>query len=193
MLDMAARHCPHEGMAVFTAAHLHKYRCPQQIACVGLNVSAIVAYHGDFASTTILYVCFHFAWFHEPPIGTHTASHLACCSTGRASLHDMFQDYLDLLPEYRGVPDLDALQVQRAFFGFVPNWHDSPIRPVASRILPVGDAAGNRSALSFAGAHPPPMPPPMQDTGVGNAPFQQSTLSSCLGKKHTSLGHRPII
>lgn len=66
----------------------------------------------------------------------------------------MYQDYLDLLPEYRGVPHLDAMQVQRAFFGFVPNWHDSPIQPVATRILPIGDAAGNRSALSFAGAKP---------------------------------------
>ncbi|KAK9856812.1 hypothetical protein WJX84_011164 [Apatococcus fuscideae] len=75
----------------------------------------------------------------------------ADAAPGRCSLQEMFQDYLDLLPEYRGVPHLDAMQMQRAFFGFVPNWHDSPIRPAASRILPIGDAAGNRSALSFAG------------------------------------------
>lgn len=76
--------------------------------------------------------------------------------TGRASLEDMYEDYLNLLPQYRGIPDLERMEVQRAFFGFVPNWHDSPLRPVASRILPIGDAAGNRSALSFAGAlqHP---------------------------------------
>ena len=30
--------------------------------------------------------------------------------------------------------------------------YDSPLKPVTSRLLHVGDSAGNRSALSFAGA-----------------------------------------
>ena len=41
---------------------------------------------------------------------------------GRASLEDMFCDYLALLPRYRGISDLCGVQMQRAFFGFVPNW-----------------------------------------------------------------------
>lgn len=71
---------------------------------------------------------------------------------GRASLEDMYEDYLRLLPQYRGCQDLGPMQIQRAVFGYVPNWHDQPLSPLTSRLLQVGDAAGNRSALSFAGA-----------------------------------------
>ena len=63
----------------------------------------------------------------------------------------MFSDYLELLPAYRGVPDLRGVRCLRPFHGFVPNWHDSPLAPVTARLLHIGDAAGNRSALSFAG------------------------------------------
>ena len=42
--------------------------------------------------------------------------------SGRAGLEDMFRDYVALLPRYRGVPDLRGVALQRAFFGFVPNW-----------------------------------------------------------------------
>lgn len=34
----------------------------------------------------------------------------------------MFRDYLALLPRYRGIDNLRGVQMQRAFFGFVPNW-----------------------------------------------------------------------
>ena len=64
----------------------------------------------------------------------------------------MYGDYLRLLPQYRGCADLHDVQIQRAVFGFVPNWHDQPLAPLTSRLLHIGDAAGNRSALSFAGA-----------------------------------------
>ena len=63
----------------------------------------------------------------------------------------MFQDYLDLLPQYQGVDSLAGVTCVRPFFGFVPNWIDSPLRPITSRLLHIGDAAGNRSQLSFAG------------------------------------------
>lgn len=63
----------------------------------------------------------------------------------------MYDDYLQLLPEYRGCGDLQGVQIQRAIFGVVPNWHAQPLAPVTSRLLHIGDAAGNRSALSFAG------------------------------------------
>ena len=72
--------------------------------------------------------------------------------TGRASLEDMYGDYLQLLPQYRGCADLQGVTIERAVFGFVPNWHDQPLAPCTSRLLQIGDAAGNRSALSFAGA-----------------------------------------
>ena len=63
----------------------------------------------------------------------------------------MFQDYLDLLPQYQGLDSLAGVTCVRPFFGFVPNWIDSPLRPITSRLLHIGDAAGNRSQLSFAG------------------------------------------
>ncbi len=65
----------------------------------------------------------------------------------------MFQDYLDLLPEYQDVSSLEGLTCVRPFFGFVPNWIDSPLQPMTSRLLHFGDSAGNRSQLSFAGQH----------------------------------------
>ena len=92
--------------------------------------------------------------------------HTACCAVelfkvgmyagiGRASLEDMFDDYLQQLPQYRGCVNLEGVRMQRAVFGFVPNWHDQPLAPITSRLLHVGDAAGNRSALSFAGGARP--------------------------------------
>ena len=65
---------------------------------------------------------------------------------------DMFEDYVEQLPHYRGCsPDFQGVRFRRAQFGVVPNWHHSPPRPATSRLLHVGDSAGNRSALSFAG------------------------------------------
>ena len=62
----------------------------------------------------------------------------------------MYGDYLELLPRYCGVPDLAGVTCVRPMHGFVPNWHE-PLQPLTARLLHVGDAAGNRSALSFAG------------------------------------------
>jgi hypothetical protein len=64
---------------------------------------------------------------------------------------DAYSDYLALLPKYRGIADLQGVTCVRPVFGFVPNWHDCPLQPITARLLHVGDAAGNRSALSFAG------------------------------------------
>lgn len=72
-------------------------------------------------------------------------------ATGRLSLEEAYSEYLRLLPQYRECRDLAGVQLQRAFFGFVPNWIDSPLEPCTSRLLHIGDSAGNRSALSFAG------------------------------------------
>ena len=73
--------------------------------------------------------------------------------SGRASLRQMYGDYLELLPQYCGVAGLRGVSCVRPMHGFVPNWHD-PLRPLTARLLHVGDAAGNRSALSFAGRAP---------------------------------------
>ena len=66
-------------------------------------------------------------------------------------MKDVYADYLSDLPRYRGISDLDGVSCVRPFFGFVPNWHDTPLKPITSRLLHIGDSAGNRSALSFAG------------------------------------------
>ena len=64
----------------------------------------------------------------------------------------MFEDYVSDLPSYRGCsPDFEGVSFERAQFGVVPNWHNSPPKPATARLLHVGDSAGNRSALSFAG------------------------------------------
>lgn len=71
---------------------------------------------------------------------------------GKASLRDMFADYVQHLPQYRGCSsDFEGVRLNRAQFGVVPNWNASPPRPATARLVHVGDSAGNRSALSFAG------------------------------------------
>eukprot|EP00898_Chlorokybus_atmophyticus_P002864 jgi/Chlat1/3579/Chrsp234S03597 len=70
----------------------------------------------------------------------------------RFSLTDMFEDYLRLLPEYQGLHGLEEVTVKRALFGFFPCFREqSPLRAIVPRLLHVGDASGNRSALSFGG------------------------------------------
>ena len=71
--------------------------------------------------------------------------------TGRASLREVYGDYLQLLPQYQEIDSLEDVTCIRPFFGFVPNWIDSPLQPITSRLLHIGDSAGNRSQLSFAG------------------------------------------
>lgn len=78
-------------------------------------------------------------------------SKLEPSAPGRPSLREMYEDYLSQLPRYRGIPDLAGISCIRPFFGFVPNWNDTPLQPITSRLLHFGDSAGNRSALSFAG------------------------------------------
>jgi lycopene cyclase CruP len=67
----------------------------------------------------------------------------------RLSLESLFEDYLQLLPEYQGI-ELDQLQFQRALFGFFPCYRH-PLQSCWDRILPVGDSSGSQSPLSFGG------------------------------------------
>lgn len=68
----------------------------------------------------------------------------------RPSLEALFEDYLQLLPEYQNVA-IDQLQFQRALFGFFPCYRQSPLQPAWNRILPIGDSSGSQSPLSFGG------------------------------------------
>lgn len=67
----------------------------------------------------------------------------------RPGLAALFDDYLQLLPEYQNV-ELNHLQIQRALFGFFPAYRQ-PLRLPWSRILPVGDSSGTQSPVSFGG------------------------------------------
>ncbi|WIA16783.1 hypothetical protein OEZ85_013431 [Tetradesmus obliquus] len=64
-------------------------------------------------------------------------------------LQHMARQYAAQLPTYLGVPP-GSLAVQRGVFGVVP-CYSSRTPPLVDRLLPVADAAGNRSALSLAG------------------------------------------
>ena len=68
----------------------------------------------------------------------------------RLSLSEMFNDYLQLLPEYQKV-SLNQLDFQRALFGFFPCYKDSPLQYGWDRTLAVGDSSGSQSPLSFGG------------------------------------------
>ena len=68
----------------------------------------------------------------------------------RPSLEAMFEDYLNLLPDYQNVT-LEQLNFVRALFGFFPCYKDSPLRYEWNRMLAVGDSSGNQSPLSFGG------------------------------------------
>lgn len=71
----------------------------------------------------------------------------------RPSLEILMEDYWRLLPTYQpsiSNPETD-LDVKRVLFAFFPTYTDSPIKPQWDRILPVGDASGIQSPLSFGG------------------------------------------
>eukprot|EP00957_Ditylum_brightwellii_P119319 9102820-Ditylum_brightwellii.AAC.1 len=62
-------------------------------------------------------------------------------------------DYWKLLPYYQPSikdPEND-LDVKRVLFAFFPTYRDSPLQPMWSRVLAVGDASGIQSPLSFGG------------------------------------------
>ncbi|WP_448561102.1 hypothetical protein [Trichothermofontia sp.] len=68
----------------------------------------------------------------------------------RPSLADLFEAYLQLLPDYQGIA-LSDLQWQRALFGFFPSYRQSPLRLPWDRLLPIGDSSSSQSPLSFGG------------------------------------------
>ncbi|KAL3775716.1 hypothetical protein ACHAW5_003231 [Stephanodiscus triporus] len=71
----------------------------------------------------------------------------------RISLFDLMEDYWKLLPAYQPSirdPEKD-LDIKRILFAYFPTYRDSPLRPMFSRVLAVGDASGIQSPLSFGG------------------------------------------
>jgi hypothetical protein len=71
----------------------------------------------------------------------------------RPTLESLMEDYWRLLPKYQpsiSNPETD-LDVKRVLFAYFPTYTDSPIQPQWSRVLPVGDASGIQSPLSFGG------------------------------------------
>lgn len=71
----------------------------------------------------------------------------------RPSLESLMEDYWRMLPKYQPSitnPETD-LDVRRVLFAYFPTYTDSPLKPQFSRVLPVGDASGIQSPLSFGG------------------------------------------
>jgi len=83
----------------------------------------------------------------------------------RPTVEQQLEDYWDLLPTYqrhncsafaKGLSVEEAvaagdLKLERVLYGCFPTYKDSPLPPVAARVLAVGDASGIQSPLSFGG------------------------------------------
>ena len=83
----------------------------------------------------------------------------------RLPVERMLEDYWDLLPVYQrtncaafrdgksveeAVADGDVA-LKRCLYGLFPTYRDSPLPPLADRVLAIGDASGIQSPLSFGG------------------------------------------
>jgi len=83
----------------------------------------------------------------------------------RPTVEQQLEDYWDLLPTYqrhncsafakgKSVEEAVAagdMKLKRVLYGCFPTYKDSPLPPVAARVLAVGDASGIQSPLSFGG------------------------------------------
>ncbi|KAI0566445.1 FAD/NAD(P)-binding protein [Gracilaria domingensis] len=73
------------------------------------------------------------------------------CDERRHSLTEALEDYLQELPRYQGI-DVNDMKVKRVLFGSFPSYYkSSPAEVKWNRIIPVGDAAGLQSPISFGG------------------------------------------
>lgn len=72
------------------------------------------------------------------------------CDASRMTMAAALDDYVRLAPSYLGA-DLDEVEVERVLFGFFPCFRDSLSTLAFDRVLPVGDAAGFQSPVSFGG------------------------------------------
>lgn len=73
------------------------------------------------------------------------------CDERRQTLADAMEDFLDGVEKYQGVP-VEEMSVKRILFGFFPSYYrTSPTDVAFDRVLPVGDAGGLQSPISFGG------------------------------------------
>jgi lycopene cyclase CruP len=91
---------------------------------------------------------------------TYLFTYLDADARRAITLTDLYRDYLGLLPVYQGGHAfhrgdrafLDRLQPQRALFGFFPAYERyAPLPTALDNVLPIGDASGVQSPLSFGG------------------------------------------
>lgn len=68
----------------------------------------------------------------------------------RPDILDIMEDYWELLPRYQGA-SIEELKFLRVLYGMFPVYRNSPLQTDIARILPVGDASGVQSPLSFGG------------------------------------------
>ncbi len=72
------------------------------------------------------------------------------CNSERQTLTQALDDYIRMLPQYQDI-DLDKVNVERVLFAFFPCYRESPAQVKFERVLPVGDAGGFQSPISFGG------------------------------------------
>lgn len=68
----------------------------------------------------------------------------------RPSISEIMDDYWELMPRYQGVA-IDEVEFKRILYGCFPTYRDSPLQSPFNCIVPVGDASGIQSPLSFGG------------------------------------------
>jgi len=69
----------------------------------------------------------------------------------RPSISEMLDDYWKLMPKYQNLESINDVEIKRILFGYFTTYRDSPLKPLADRILQIGDASGMQSPLSFGG------------------------------------------
>jgi len=82
-----------------------------------------------------------------------TTYYFAYMLPGRTDLpdiSDIFQEYVEALPQYQGVK-MEDLTIRRALSASFVAYRDSPLATPFDRVMQVGDAAGVQSPLSFGG------------------------------------------
>lgn len=73
------------------------------------------------------------------------------CDKRRQTLAEALEDFVDGVEKYQGVP-VEQMSIKRILFGFFPSYYRSCPTDVAfDRVLPVGDAGGLQSPISFGG------------------------------------------
>lgn len=73
------------------------------------------------------------------------------CDKRRQSLAETLEDFLDGVEKYQGVA-VEQMSIKRILFGFFPSYYrNCPTDVAFDRVLPVGDAGGLQSPISFGG------------------------------------------